>query len=96
MKSHQIHIPFPEVHPGLEARYKLAYDRPININVVGSYARKTATEVDERLTVDLAVTMPSVRVSKQASPIAANRIQSTFSKKRTFSTIDIFTSEHIT
>jgi U3 small nucleolar RNA-associated protein 22 len=60
MKSHQIRIPFPEPRPGIEAKYTLAYAKPINVNVVGSYARKTAIEVDERLMVDLAVTMPSV------------------------------------
>ncbi|KAL8832408.1 MAG: hypothetical protein Q9191_000280 [Dirinaria sp. TL-2023a] len=52
-------IPFPGPRPGKETKYLLAYAKPANINVVGSYARKTAIRVDDRLTIDMAVTMPS-------------------------------------
>ena len=60
MNSHQIRIPFPEPRPDSSAKYTLAYTKPININVVGSYARKTTIQLEERLVIDLAVTMPSV------------------------------------
>lgn len=53
-------IPFPGPRPGKETKYLLAYAKPANINIVGSYARKTAVRVDDRLTIDMAVTMPSV------------------------------------
>ncbi|CAD6577034.1 MAG: hypothetical protein ASARMPRED_008105 [Alectoria sarmentosa] len=56
--SHKIPIPFPQPRPTEDARYTLAYSKPANINVVGSYARKTAIRVGTRLGIDLAVTMP--------------------------------------
>lgn len=62
--SHKVQVPFPEPRPGTEAKYLLAYSKPANINIVGSYARKTAVKVHERLVIDLAVTMPSVVGSK--------------------------------
>ena len=39
----------------------MAYSKPANINVVGSYARKTAIQTRGPLGIDLAITMPSVR-----------------------------------
>ena len=61
MKSqYNISIPFPEPQADVEAKYTLRYDRPENINVVGSFARKTAVQIDTQVVVDLAVTMPSV------------------------------------
>ena len=59
-KNHQLRIPFPEPRPDSEAKYTLAYAKPIDINVVGSYARRTAIQVDKKIMVDLAITMPSV------------------------------------
>lgn len=38
--------------------YKLQYDRPASINATGSYPLKIATRTDERLAIDLVVTMP--------------------------------------
>ena len=58
---HNVRIPFPQPRPPKDAKYTLAYSKPANINVVGSYARKTAIQLGERLEIDLAVTMPSVR-----------------------------------
>lgn len=58
--SHKVEVPFPEPKPGTEAKYLLAYSKPANINIVGSYARKTNVKVHERVVIDLAVTMPSV------------------------------------
>lgn len=40
----------------------LAYAKPESINVVGSYARKTAVRLRGLLVIDLAVSMPSVLV----------------------------------
>lgn len=61
MKSrYNISIPFPEPQPDVEVNYTLRYDRPDSINVVGSFARKTAVQIDNQFVVDLAVTMPSV------------------------------------
>ena len=60
---HTIRIPFPYPQPNKEAKYTLAYSKPANINVVGSYARKTTIQIGDQLGIDLAVTMPSVRSS---------------------------------
>ncbi|KAL9129737.1 MAG: hypothetical protein Q9217_001895 [Psora testacea] len=53
----KIRIPFPEPRPK-NVNYKFSYSKPSNINVVGSYARKTAIRVGDQLVVDLVVTMP--------------------------------------
>lgn len=58
--SHKVQVPFPEPRPGTGAKYLLAYSKPANINIVGSYARKTNLNAHERVVIDLAVTMPSV------------------------------------
>ena len=59
--SHTIRIPFPHPRPTKEAKYTLAYSKPANLNVAGSYAHKTSIQVGDQLGIDLAVTMPSVR-----------------------------------
>ena len=55
-------IPFPNPRPKTDANFTLAYSKPVNINVVGSYARKTAIQTENQLGIDLAVTMPLVRL----------------------------------
>ena len=57
-KSHKITIPFPDPGPDRNAAYKLAYAKPSNINVVGSYALKTMLKSDNGLAVDMIVKMP--------------------------------------
>jgi U3 small nucleolar RNA-associated protein 22 len=57
-KSHKIAIPFPDPKPDKGAAYKLAYAKPSNINVVGSYALKTMVRSDKALVVDMVVKMP--------------------------------------
>ena len=57
--SQRNRIPFPDPQPGRDAKYTLAYSKPTSINVVGSYARRTAIQVDDVMAIDLAVTMPS-------------------------------------
>lgn len=61
LDSHKVRIPFPQPRPAMDAKYTLTYSKPANINVVGSYARRTAIQVGGQLGIDLAVTMPSVR-----------------------------------
>lgn len=59
LNSHKVRIPFPQPRPAMDAKYTLTYSKPANINVVGSYARRTAIQVGGQLGIDLAVTMPS-------------------------------------
>ncbi|EKD15098.1 uncharacterized protein L3040_003701 [Drepanopeziza brunnea f. sp. 'multigermtubi'] len=58
-KSHKITVPFPDPKPDHNAAYKLAYEQPSNINVVGSYASRTMVKSEEVLSVDMVVIMPA-------------------------------------
>jgi U3 small nucleolar RNA-associated protein 22 len=58
-KSHKIVIPYPDPKPDPNAAYKLAYQKPSKINVVGSYALKTMIKSDDILSVDMIVKMPA-------------------------------------
>lgn len=57
--EHDIVVPFPEPRPGKDTKYLLSYAKPVNINVVGSFALRTGTRTAEPYVTDLAVTMPS-------------------------------------
>lgn len=57
-KSFKITAPYPTPKPDKQAAYKLAYTRPSNINVVGSYPLKTMVEGEKPLCVDMVVVMP--------------------------------------
>lgn len=85
LDSHNVQIPFPQPRPAEDAKYTLAYSRPANINVVGSYARRTAIQLGGRCVIDLAVTMPSVRrlLCPHLPLSASNVYESTFFKQRT-------------
>lgn len=52
-------VPWPEPRPSKEAKYSMAYAKPANINVVGSFALKTGARALESRPIDLAVTMPN-------------------------------------
>ncbi|KAJ5555496.1 Nrap protein [Penicillium sp. DV-2018c] len=52
-------VPWPEPRPSKDVKYSMAYGKPTNINVVGSFALKTGARNLESRPVDLAVTMPS-------------------------------------
>lgn len=58
-KSHRISVPFPDPQPNKNAAYKLAYQRPSRINVVGSYTLHTMIKTDAVLSVDMVVVMPT-------------------------------------
>ena len=59
LKSSKVVIPFPEPRPSRDAKYKLEYAKPANINVVGSYALQTSSRTRDVLEIDMSVTMPS-------------------------------------
>jgi U3 small nucleolar RNA-associated protein 22 len=52
-------VPFPEPRPDNTTAYKLAYAKPSNINVVGSYPLKTMEKADNALIIDMVVTIPA-------------------------------------
>lgn len=59
LTSSKVTIPFPNPRPPKDAKYKLEYAKPANINVVGSFVLKTSSRTKETLDVDMSVTMPS-------------------------------------
>ncbi|KAF2277561.1 pre-rRNA processing protein Utp22 [Westerdykella ornata] len=58
LRSEGVAVPFPNPRPPKDAKYKLQYERPSNINVTGSFPLKTATRTDGDFAIDLVVTMP--------------------------------------
>ena len=58
-KTNKIIVPHPEPAPPPNTHYKLAYEAPSDINVVGSYPLKTMTKGEGFFSVDMVVTMPA-------------------------------------
>ncbi|KAL3446817.1 Nrap protein [Aspergillus insuetus] len=56
---HGITVPYPEPRPGKDTKYSVAYSRPSNVNVVGSFALRTGLKSPGSYVVDMAVTMPN-------------------------------------
>ena len=59
LAKEKIAIPFPDPRPPKDAKYKLEYARPSNINVVGSHALKTSNRAREVAELDMVIQMPS-------------------------------------
>ncbi|THX96884.1 Nrap protein [Aureobasidium pullulans] len=59
IKKSKVAIPFPEPRPAHDVKYKLAYEKPQNINVVGSFPLKLSLRDRQApLSIDMLVTMP--------------------------------------
>ncbi|KAL8654703.1 MAG: hypothetical protein Q9210_001349 [Variospora velana] len=58
-ESSNIRIPFPNGGTGVTSKLLLKYSKPAHVSLVGSFARKTALLLDGKVTIDMAVTMPS-------------------------------------
>jgi U3 small nucleolar RNA-associated protein 22 len=59
IKKSKVAIPFPEPRPAHDAQYKLAYEKPQNVNVVGSFPLKLSLRDRQApLSIDMLVTMP--------------------------------------
>lgn len=58
IKKSRVAVPFPEPRPAHDVKYKLAYAKPANINVIGSYPLKLSTKTDQTLSIDMLVTIP--------------------------------------
>ncbi|EME40115.1 hypothetical protein DOTSEDRAFT_91388 [Dothistroma septosporum NZE10] len=55
----KVAVPFSDPRPPKDAKYKFAYAKPANINVVGSLPLKTASRMQDVLEVDMVAVMPS-------------------------------------
>ncbi|CAG8132444.1 unnamed protein product [Penicillium olsonii] len=59
LRASGLAVPWPEPRPSKEVKYSMAYAKPANINVVGSFALQTGARALELRPIDLAVTMPN-------------------------------------
>ncbi|KAI1082610.1 Nrap protein [Whalleya microplaca] len=58
-KANRIIIPYPDPKPAQNSPYKLSFERPAQVNVVGSYTLKTMVKSQTDLAVDMIVVMPT-------------------------------------
>lgn len=59
IKKSKVAIPFPDPRPAHDVKYKLAYEKPQNVNVVGSFPLKLSLRQSQTpLSIDMVVTMP--------------------------------------
>ncbi|KAK0101481.1 hypothetical protein ONS95_006651 [Cadophora gregata] len=58
-QTHKITIPFPDPKPDKNAAYKLSYEKPSIVNIVGSYASRTMVKSEGDLCVDMVAVMPA-------------------------------------
>ncbi|KAL8837369.1 MAG: hypothetical protein Q9170_002540 [Blastenia crenularia] len=58
-KSSIVRIPFPRSTAESGSNFMLAYSKPAKVDVIGSFARKTALLLNGKVTIDLGLTMPS-------------------------------------
>ncbi|OTB02372.1 hypothetical protein M426DRAFT_196367 [Hypoxylon sp. CI-4A] len=58
-KANRIAIPYPDPKPAKDSPYKLSFEKPDQINVVGSWILKTNTKSQTGLAVDMIVGMPA-------------------------------------
>ncbi|KAL2261289.1 hypothetical protein VTK26DRAFT_4480 [Humicola hyalothermophila] len=57
-KKHKIKVPFPDPPPPENSNYKVAFAKPAQFNVVGSYVSKTMVKTQTGHGVDMVVVMP--------------------------------------
>ncbi|KAM0717461.1 hypothetical protein Q7P37_007313 [Cladosporium fusiforme] len=59
LTKEKIAIPFPDPRPPKDAKYKLEYAKPSNINVVGSHALQTSNRARDSAQLDMVIQMPA-------------------------------------
>ncbi|KAL7620049.1 U3 snoRNP protein [Parahypoxylon ruwenzoriense] len=57
-RSSRVTIPYPDPKPGKDSPYKLSFEKPAQVNVVGSWILKTNVKSQTDLAVDMIVVMP--------------------------------------
>ncbi|KAH6653760.1 Nrap protein [Truncatella angustata] len=55
----KIKIPYPSPKPGKDSQYKLAFAKPVAVNVVGSYRLETMVKSQSEYNIDMIVVMPN-------------------------------------
>ncbi|KAK4131415.1 Nrap protein [Trichocladium antarcticum] len=57
-KKHKVKVPFPDPPPPENSHYKVAFAKPAQFNVVGSYVSKTMVKTQKDHSVDMVIVMP--------------------------------------
>ncbi|KAK4150106.1 Nrap protein [Chaetomidium leptoderma] len=57
-KKHKIKVPFPDPPPQENSNYKVAFAKPAQFNVVGSYVSKTMVKTQKDHGVDMVIALP--------------------------------------
>ncbi|KAK4249989.1 Nrap protein [Corynascus novoguineensis] len=57
-KKHKIKVPFPDPQPQENSNYKVAFAKPSQFNVVGSYVSKTMIKAQKDHGVDMVIVIP--------------------------------------
>ncbi|KAK0649443.1 Nrap protein [Cercophora newfieldiana] len=58
-KKHRLKVPFPEPRPPKDCNYKVAFAKPTQFNVVGSYVFKTMVETQKDHAIDMIFVIPA-------------------------------------
>ncbi|KAI2622697.1 Nrap protein [Hypomontagnella submonticulosa] len=58
-RTNRVTIPYPDPKPAKSSPYKLAFEKPSQVNVVGSWVLKTNVKSQPDLAVDMIVVMPT-------------------------------------
>ncbi|KAI1438048.1 pre-rRNA processing protein utp22 [Xylaria sp. CBS 124048] len=64
-KTNRITIPYPAPKPAKNCPYKVAFEKPTHINVVGSYTSQTMIKSQSSFSVDMIVIMPAALFSEK-------------------------------
>ncbi|KAI0467308.1 Nrap protein [Xylaria cf. heliscus] len=64
-KTSRTAIPYPDPKPAKNCPYKVSFEKPTHINVVGSYASQTMAKSQSSFAVDMIVVMPAVLFSEK-------------------------------
>ncbi|KAI0188841.1 Nrap protein [Astrocystis sublimbata] len=64
-KTSRTAIPYPDPKPARGCPYKVSFEKPTHINVVGSYASQTMTKSQSSFAVDMIAVMPATLFSEK-------------------------------
>ncbi|RWA12554.1 hypothetical protein EKO27_g2569 [Xylaria grammica] len=64
-KTNRTSIPYPDPKPAKNCSYKVSFEKPTHINVVGSYTSQTMVKSQSNFAVDMIVVMPATLFSEK-------------------------------
>ncbi|KAI1195694.1 Nrap protein [Nemania serpens] len=64
-KTNRTTIPYPDPKPAKNCPYKVSFEKPTHVNVVGSYAAQTMIKSQSSFAIDMIVVMPTTLFSEK-------------------------------